>query len=393
MAYDGGGVDDRGEEDVAWRRVTRQNFCDKLNVLAATDSAGRVRLSKNSKLIHAGRLCINNEERTYMSYFGFLALMALIAVGGFGAKFFLPGTIDGRDQTGTKLRLPNPDIRITRIATIVSVIILTVVVTGFKTVKTVENGHIGIVKQFGSLVGTTGEGLVFIGPWQSLTQVSVQNEVKSYNMYDSGVDTVGAAVSSDSQPVFMTVAVDYSLDRSQAVALDRITGGQYVLRKLDKAVPQITKEVTAQYKATEFAKNREAIRLEMIKRLNATLGPIGLTINTVSLTNVDFTDALKKAIESTVEAEQNAKRAEAQVKIKLAEADQLVAAAQGIAKANITEAQGEARANRLRQATLTPLLVQKLAIEKLNPNVEVIICDTKAICIPNAGSKVVPVQP
>lgn len=328
-----------------------------------------------------------------MSYFGFLALMALIAVVGLGAKFFLPDTIDGRDQTGTKLRLPNPDIRITRIATVVSVIILTVVVTGFKTVKTVENGHIGIVKQFGSLVGTTGEGLVFIGPWQSLTQVSVQNEVKSYNMYDSGVDTVGAAVSSDSQPVFMTVAVDYSLDRSQAVALYRITGGQYVLRKLDKAVPQITKEVTAQYKATEFAKNREAIRLEMIKRLNATLGPIGLTINTVSLTNVDFTDALKKAIESTVEAEQNAKRAEAQVKIKLAEADQLVAAAQGIAKANITEAQGEARANRLRQATLTPLLVQKLAIEKLNPNVEVIICDTKAICIPNAGSKVVPVQP
>ena len=393
MAYDGGGVDDRGEEDVAWWRVTRQNFCDKLNAPAATDSNGRVRLSKNARWIHAERLRINNEERTYMSYFGFLALMALIAVGGFGAKFFLPGMIDGRDQTGTKLRLPNPDIRITRIATVVSVIVLTVAVTGFKTVKTVENGHIGIVKQFGSLVGTTGEGLVFIGPWQSLTPVSVQNEVKSYNMYDSGVDTVGAAVSSDSQPVFMTVAVDYSLDRSQAVTLYRITGGQYVLRKLDKAVPQITKEVTAQYKATEFAKNREAIRLEMIKRLNATLGPIGLTINTVSLTNVDFTDALKKAIESTVEAEQNAKRAEAQVKIKLAEADQLVAAAQGIAKANITEAQGEARANRLRQATLTPLLVQKLAIEKLNPNVEVIICDTKAICIPNAGSKVVPVQP
>ena len=73
-----------------------------------------------------------------MSYVGFLALMALIAAVGLGAKFFLPEQIDGRDQTGTKLRLPNPDIRITRIATVVSVIILTVVVTGFKTVKTVE---------------------------------------------------------------------------------------------------------------------------------------------------------------------------------------------------------------------------------------------------------------
>jgi len=46
---------------------------------------------------------------------------------------------------------------------------------------TVENGHIGIVKQFGSLVGTTGEGLVGHAPWQTVSEVSVQNELRTYD--------------------------------------------------------------------------------------------------------------------------------------------------------------------------------------------------------------------
>jgi hypothetical protein len=38
-------------------------------------------------------------------------------------------------------------------------------VTPLKSIDTVENGHIGILKQFGSLVGTTGEGFVTHAPW------------------------------------------------------------------------------------------------------------------------------------------------------------------------------------------------------------------------------------
>jgi prohibitin 2 len=322
-----------------------------------------------------------------MGYFGFLVFLALVGLAvWFGVKLVVPSTLNERNSQGGVDTVENPLIKFVRAGTVATLIILVAVFTGFKMVKTVENGHIGIVKQFGSYVDTTGEGLVFIMPWQSIAQVSVQNEVKTYKMYDTGDDTVGSAVSSDSQPVFMTVAVDYSLDRDQAVPLYKITGGQFVSRKLDKAVPQITKEVTAQYKATDFAKNRENIRLEIIKRLNATLTPLGLSINTVSLTNVDFTDALKKAIESTVEAEQNAKRAEAQVKIKEAEADQLVATAEGIAKANIKEAEGEARANKLREQALTPAILQKLAIEKLNPKVQLIYCPPKSVCLPNGGN-------
>ena len=262
--------------------------------------------------------------------------------------------------------------------------------TALLSFHTVENGHIGIVKQFGSIVGTTGEGLVNTAPWQNLTQVSVRNELRTYTMDNREAGGQGAAVSRDSQPVFLVVQVNYSLVRAGAVDLYKETGGEYVERILDPAVFQITKEVTAQFKAIDFAANREKIRQEIEARLQQEVGKVGaleaIRINNVSLKNVDFTAALSAAIEQTVEAEQQAKREQAKVQISEAQARQKVAAAEGEARSNVVRAQGEARANRLRQQSLTPLLVQQQAIEKLNPNVQIIVCPPRTVCIPNTGA-------
>lgn len=268
--------------------------------------------------------------------------------------------------------------------------------TALMSFHTVENGHIGIVKQFGSIIGTTGEGLVNTAPWQSLIQVSVRNELRTYTMNDhSEGGGQGSAVSRDSQPVFLVVQVNYSLVRDGAVDLYRETGGEYVERILDPAVFQITKEITAKYKAIEFAANREAIRQQIEEALTKEVGQVtgdsgqkldAIRVNNVSLKNVAFTEALSQAIEQTVEAEQQAKREQAKVQIAQAVAQQQIAEAQGVAKANIVRAQGDAKANRLRQQSLTPLLVQQQAIEKLNPKVQVIVCPPRTVCIPNTGA-------
>jgi regulator of protease activity HflC (stomatin/prohibitin superfamily) len=238
----------------------------------------------------------------------------------------------------------------------------------------VENGHIGIVKEFGKLVGTTGEGVTWTAPWQSLAEVSVQNELKTYEMTQTN-----SAVSSDSQAVFLIVQVNYLLQRDKAVDLYRETGGDFIHRILDPAVYQNTKAVTARYKAIDFAKNRDQIRTEIEEEIGKEVEPHGLQVQNVSLKNVDFTDALSKAIEETVEAEQQAKRAEAQVLIKKAEADQVVATARG-----------DALAQRLRQRTLTPQLLMQQAIDKLNPAVQYIVCPPRSYCIPNAPPGVLP---
>lgn len=270
----------------------------------------------------------------------------------------------------------------------IATVAVTLIVWGFVTflaaTDTVENGHIGIVREFGAVVGTTSDGFVTHAPWQSVDAVSVRNEVRNYVMDDRKEEGSGSAVSSDSQAVFLVVQVNYSLVRAGAVALYKETGGDYVNRILDPAVFQITKGVTARYKAIDFAANREAIRTEIEEQLQREVGAGALQIKNVSLKNVDFTDALSTAIEQTVEAEQQAKREEAKVRITEAQAKQAIATAEGEAKSNVARAEGEATANRLRERTLTPLLLQQQAIEKLNPKVQIIVCPPRTVCIPNS---------
>lgn len=273
-------------------------------------------------------------------------------------------------------------------ATVAGVAVLFLIVTIFSSTDTVNNGHIGIVKQFGNLVGTTDSGLVTHAPWKSVSEVSVRQELKTYDMGQTN-----SAVSSDSQPVFLTVQVSYTLQRAGAVETYKQTGGQFEERILDPAVYQDTKEVTAGYRAVEFAQNRERIRQQIEEKLQKDVGTIkddqhhslpSIHINSVALRNVDFTPALKQAIEATVEANQNAKRAQAQVAIATAEAESKVATAKGDRDSAIARAEGEAQAQRLKQKTLTPELLTQQAIEKLNPNVQVIVCDSGKQCIPNA---------
>lgn len=306
-----------------------------------------------------------------MGYFVFVGLMVILLVGGLLASRVV-ATGGGLIAGGT----------------VAAVAVLFLVVTAFCATDTVSAGNIGIVKQFGNLVGTTGSGLVTHAPWKSVSAVSVRNELRTYDMGGGN-----SAVSSDSQPVYLTVQVNYSLQRAGAVQVYKNTGGQFVERILDPAVYQDTKEVTAGYRAVDFAQNREQIRQKIEQKLQGDVGTIvdenthkripAITINSVALKNVDFTPALKQAIEQTVEANQQAKRAQAQVAIKQAEADQLVAEAKGKAEATLTQARADAESNRLKQRTLTPLLVQQQAINKLNPNVSVIVCDSGKQCIPN----------
>lgn len=292
-------------------------------------------------------------------------------------------------------------------------ILLIILIVVFKSFHTVENGHIGIVKQFGSIVGTTGEGLVTTAPWQSIDEVSVRNEIREYVMDDRREGGSGSAVTKDTQPVFLDLVVNYSLVRAGAVPLYRETGGEYVERILDPAVYQVTKEVTAGYKATEFAANREAIRREIQEQLDAEVSQVktedgtmleAININSVSLKNVDFTDGLSKAIEETVQREQEAKREEAAVRIKEAQADQAAAVAEGEARAARAKAAGaadavklaaQAEAYRVRQEgqalAQNPEVLRLRAIEKLNPNVQLIVPeDSTLVQGINGGTQVVP---
>lgn len=315
-----------------------------------------------------------------MGYFVLVGIALLVALIGFFA-----GGVYGNETTdrlGNSVK--NNTGKLIRAASVGIGLFLVLLISACGSYTQVENGHIGMLKSFGALQDNPLEaGPHLKAPWQSVDEVSVQVETRTYHMTD-GDGGIGSAVSSDNQPVYMVVVVEHQLVQAEAVDLYQEVGPTFIEKKLDPAVPELTKRVTANYKAIDFAKNRAQIRAEIEALLQAEMDAVGIRVNKVSLKNVDFTDSLKTAIEATVAAEQNAKAAEQQVKVTEAEAKQKVAAAEGDAQATLTQARADAAAQRLKQNTLTPLLVQMAAIEKLNPNVSVIVCDSGKVCIPQA---------
>ncbi len=142
-------------------------------------------------------------------------------------------------------------------------------------------------------------------------------------------------------------------------------------------MPELTKRITAQYKAVDFAKNRGEIRRQVEELLQAEMTPVGIQVNKVSLKNVDFTDALKKAIEATVANEQNAKAA--------------IASARGEATATRLRAEAEANKIRLEGRALAqnPQILRKLAIEKLNPAIKLVVPENSTLVQGLDGNTVV----
>jgi regulator of protease activity HflC (stomatin/prohibitin superfamily) len=94
----------------------------------------------------------------------------------------------------------------------------------------------------------------------------------------------------------------------------------------------------------------------------------GCVINQFT-SNLVYPDSFKKAINAKNNAVQSALMAENKVKQAEAEAKIKVATANGNAEALLANARAEAESNRLRQQTLTPMLLQQQWIEKWRGNV------------------------
>jgi regulator of protease activity HflC (stomatin/prohibitin superfamily) len=108
--------------------------------------------------------------------------------------------------------------------------------------------------------------------------------------------------------------------------------------------------------------NREVFEVEVRRILVTQLQKEGFILNQFT-SNLIYTDSFKKAINAKNNAVQSALMAENKVKQAEAEAKIKVATANGNAEALLANARAEAESNRLRQQTLTPMLLQQQWIE------------------------------
>lgn len=222
------------------------------------------------------------------------------------------------------------------------------VITLLNSFVIINAGERGVVMKFGQVQSQVlGEGLHWIVP--------LVNTVQKLSVRVQKHQIPTQAASKDLQDVFTDVALNWHVVPAETNAIYQEIGSeeQVVQRIINPAVEEVLKAVMARYTAEEIITKREDVKAAVDQSLQGRLANYHIAVDDISLVGVHFSERFSEAVEAKQIAEQEAKRAEfiALKAIKEAEAE-------------VNRAEGQAQAQRLLRETLTPELLQKLAIER-----------------------------
>ena len=210
------------------------------------------------------------------------------------------------------------------IAAIVPLVLVILAATCFTTVPT---GYTGIVTTLGKVEGYTFDaGFHIKGPFQKV--------IKMDNRTQKAVEEL-QAFSSDIQQVDISIAVNYSIDQSTAEKLYKTVGEEYYSKILYPRLLENTKAVFSKYTAEKLIAFRETLSSEITNLVVEDVSSFGITVEAISVQDIDFTDAFTNAVEAKQVAQQNKLTAQTQQ-------DQLTMEAQQEAQRQVIKAQADA---------------------------------------------------
>jgi regulator of protease activity HflC (stomatin/prohibitin superfamily) len=223
---------------------------------------------------------------------------------------------------------------------IVVLVIIGVVVSA--SVKIVDAGHRGVLLYWSAVdtsVPPLQEGLHFVTPFA--------NEVVNIEVRTLKFERSTTSASRDLQTVSTTVTVNYRPSPESIHHLYQELGLDYQNRVIQPAIDETVKQVTARYNAEELITKRPLVKTDIEESIRERLNDFNVITDVISITDFQFSALFAQAIEAKVEAEQRALQAENDLRRIQVEARQQEAKAEGIAKANIAEAEGESEAIRI----------------------------------------------
>jgi regulator of protease activity HflC (stomatin/prohibitin superfamily) len=237
----------------------------------------------------------------------------------------------------------------------------------FMSCERIDAGHVGVkVNQYGDNKGVDDvvavTGMVFFNPFTTkIYEFPTFIQHKEYTGDNSFIVN-----SKDGSEFAVSPIMNYSVQREKVPAifskyrrpLEDIEEGF-----LKTAVYDAFRLATNKYTADELISNRAVFEVEVRRLLDNSLLKEGFVINQFT-SNLVYPETFKKSIEAKNNAVQAALRAENEVKTAEAQAKIKIATAEGNAQALLTSAKAEAEANRMKQQTLTPLLIQMEYVNK-----------------------------
>jgi regulator of protease activity HflC (stomatin/prohibitin superfamily) len=241
----------------------------------------------------------------------------------------------------------------------------------FNSCERIDAGYVGVkVNQYGDNKGVDDvvavTGMVFYNPLTTkVYEFPTFIQHKEYKKTDD-VDNSFIVNSKDGSEFNVSPIMNYSVQRDKVPAIFakyRRPLADIEEGFLKTAVYDAFRLATNKYTADELISNRAVFEVEVRRLLDAQLLKEGFIINQFT-SNLIYPETFKKSIEAKNNAVQAALRAENEVKTAEAQAKIKVATAEGNAQAMLTSAKAEAESNRMKQVTLTPLLLQLEYINK-----------------------------
>jgi prohibitin 2 len=241
------------------------------------------------------------------------------------------------------------------IPVIIGFILLVVVVAA--SVKIVEAGNRGVLLSFGAVDTSVSlnEGIHFVVPFRDNI---IPIEVRTQRITENA-----ASASNDLQDVSTQVALNYHVDPATAQILYQQIGFDYASRVIAPAIQESVKQISARFNAENLITNRETVKGEIEANIKARLAPYNIVVEALSITEFQFTEQFRRAVEAKVEAEQRALQANndlrrIEIEAQQAEARAIgeqqanIARAEGVRQAAVLQAQGEAEAIAIVEAQL-----------------------------------------
>ncbi len=220
---------------------------------------------------------------------------------------------------------------------------------------TIDAGERGVVLRWGAFQGRILQpGLHVITPvMDQVVKMNVQTT--RFSIEDS------EAYSKDLQVVSIESALLYQLDEAEVGKIYQEIGTNIEGKIIQPSLEAAIKQVIAKYTAEEILNLRAQVQQEIESAVRASIASSHVLVSQYAMVNEKFSSEFEGAIERKQVAEQDAKRAENELKRIRIEADQRVAQAQ--AEATAIKLQSDAASNE-KYVSLKALEVQMEAVRK-----------------------------
>lgn len=221
------------------------------------------------------------------------------------------------------------------------ILVLLVIVFVASIFGIVGAGERGVKVRMGQIVGTVEQGPYFKLPLiESVAKIDVRTRTIKNEYYVNEDGKVLSnnpleSASKDLQDVKVSMVVNYKIDPSKVRNLyeQYRTEENFEEQVLKPIIKKTAKEVTSLYTAEELVTKRSEYNSNIDSKLTAEFSNIGVIFEQSNITNLTFSNSFNQAIEAKVTAEQQALKAQNDLKRIEFEAEQKIATAKAEAEA------------------------------------------------------------